>query len=292
MMKAINPQENAGDFSRLSCERTERVHTMNKIIRIGCQRVQASLCFLLCSLCLSFIAWPAGAFAEEALSDEAGRISSLVDKVIDTYGGREAIEGMHSLHLRGKIEAFMLHDRGTYELWFGRGRKLRVEAKYQHAWEVRILNGERGYRSSDTLPLEEVFGPRYFAMVYQYKHLDILHDLMKGTYQIRPAGKSSLNGSDVEVLRLKDSEGTVMDVAIEPRTSLIVKVTGYFSAENKKTELSAEFSDFRKVGALLFPFRITNYAGGMRIARTVIDEYSLNPDIADSLFGPQAIHSL
>ncbi|HTR44188.1 MAG TPA: hypothetical protein VMH06_00650 [Thermodesulfovibrionales bacterium] len=264
---------------------------MNKTIRTGCQRVQVSLCFLLCVLFLLFIAGPGGVFAEEA-SDEAGRLTSLVDKVIDAYGGREAIEGMHSLHLRGKIEAFMLHDRGTYELWFRRERKLRVETKYQHAWEVRILNGERGYRSSDSLPLEEVFGPRYFAMVYQYKHLDILHDLLKGTYQIRSAGRSSLNGNDVEVLRLKDSEGTVMDIVVEARTFHIVKVTGYFSAEGKKTELSAEFSDFRKVGALQFPFRVTNYAAGMKIAETVIDEYSLNPEIVDSLFGPQAIHSL
>jgi hypothetical protein len=264
---------------------------MNKMIRTGGGRVQASLCFLLCSLFISFIAGTQGIFAEEA-SDEAGRIASLVDKVIDTYGGREAVEGMHSLHLRGKIEAFMLHDRGTYELWFRRGRKLRVETKYQHAWEVRILNGERGYRSSDTLPFEEVFGPRYFAMVYQYKHLDILHDLLRGTYQIRPAGRSSLNGNDVEVLKLKDSEGTVMDIAVETRTFHIVKVTGYFSAENKKTELSAEFSDFRKVGGLLFPFKVTNYAAGMKIAQTVIDDYSVNPEIADTLFGPQSIHSL
>ena len=254
------------------------------------QQLRASVHLFLCSL-FFFLLWPGGILAEET-PDEAGRIVALIDKVIDACGGREAIEAVRTLHLRGKIEAFMLRDRGTYELYFKRERKLRVETKYQHAWEVRILNGDKGYRSSDTLPLEEVFGPRYFAMVYQYKHLDLLHDLLKGTYRIRAAGRSALSGSDVEVFKLKDSEGTTMDIYVETQTSHIVKVTGYFSAENKKTDLSVEFSDFRKVGGVVFPFRITNYAGGMKIAQTVIDEYSINPDIADSLFGPQGIHSL
>jgi hypothetical protein len=71
-----------------------------------------------------------------------------------------------------------------------------------------------------------------------------------------------------------------------------VKVAAYFSAENKQIDLSAEFSDFRKVGDSVFPFRITNYAGGLKVAQTVIEKYSLNPNIADSLFLPSAIQEL
>jgi hypothetical protein len=58
-------------------------------------------------------------------------------------------------------------------------------------------------------------------------------------------------------------------------------------------ELSVEFSDFRKAGGALFPFRIANFAGGMKIAQTIIDNYYINPVIPDSLFGPPpVIHSL
>ncbi len=197
-----------------------------------------------------------------------------------------------SLHAKGKIEAFMRHDNGTYEFYFKRGRQLRVETKYEHSWEVRILNGDKGYRSSDTRALEEVYGPRYLSMLYQYKHLDILHDLAKGAYQVRSAGRSSVNGNNVEVFRINDKDGAVMDICIDAHNSHIIKVTAYFSEANRQIDLSAEFSDFRKVGDSVFPFRISNYAGGLKIGQTVIEEYSLNPDTADSLFVPSIIHSL
>ena len=242
-------------------------------------------------VCVFFVIRPEVLFAEKT-TDEAQHITSLINKVIAVYGGKEVIEGIHSLHAKGEIQAFMLHDHGTYELYFKRERKLRVETKYKDLSELRILDGDKGYKSTDGLPLEEVFGTRYFAMLYQYKHLDILHDLLKGSYQTSFAGKTSVSGNEVEVLRLVDTEGTIMDVFIDLHNFFIVKVTGYFSTGNKKTDLSVEFSDFKKVGGSIFPFNITNYAAGMKIAQTVIDKYLINPDIADSFFGSQNTQSL
>jgi outer membrane lipoprotein-sorting protein len=234
---------------------------------------------------------PMDLFAEEP-SSEAQRITSIINKVIDSYGGKEIIEGIHSVYAKGKIEALMLHDHGTYEFYFKRGGKLRVETKYERSSEVRILNNERGYRSANTLPFEEVYGPRFLSMVYQYKHLNILHDLSTGAYLIRSLGQSQTSSDNIEVFRLNDKEGTVMDISVAKQTFFIVKVAAYFKAENKQIVLSAEFSDFRKVGGSVFPFRITNYAGGLKIAQTVIEKYSLDPSIADSLFMPSTIQSL
>lgn len=228
----------------------------------------------------------------EELSGEAGRIASIVNKVIDAYGGKDVIEGISSLQAKGKIEAFMMHDRGSYELYFKRGRKLRVETKYERSFEIRIFNGDRGYRSADALPFEEVYGPRFLSMVYQYKHLNILYDLKSGAYRINSAGRSGAAGDNVEVFRISDKEGAVMDVFVDKNSFFIVKVTAYFSAENKQIDLSAEFSDFRKVGETVLPFRITNYAGGLKVAQTVIEKYSLNPAMADSLFVPSTSQSL
>ena len=242
-------------------------------------------------VCLFFVAGPERLSAEET-AVETQRITSIIDKVIDAYGGKEVVEGIHSLYAKGKIEAFMLRDQGTYELYFKRERKLRVETKYKRSFEVRVLNGDRGYRGSGTLPLEEVYGPRFFSMVYHYKHLNIIHDLAKGVYQIRSAGESLLGGSKAEVFTLNDKEGAIMDIYVDAKNSLIVKVAAHFTEGNKKIDLSAEFSDFKKVGGSVFPFTITNYAGGLKIAQTVIEKYSLNPDISDSFFAPSFIHSL
>jgi hypothetical protein len=254
-------------------------------------RHPATLIFFCVSVFLLLVAGPGPLHAEDA-ADEAQKITLIIDKVIDAYGGKEVVDGIRSLHAKGKIEAFMLHERGTYELYFKRERKLRVETKYGNGFEVRVLNGDKGYRGSDTRPLEEVYGPRFYSMVYQYKHLNIIHDLARGVYQIHSAGTSLLRGNKVEVLRLNDKEGAMIDIYVDAQNSLIVKVAAYFTEGNKKIDLSSEFSDFKKVGGSVFPFTITNYAGGMKIAQTVIEKYSLNPDIADSFFAPAFIHSL
>lgn len=251
----------------------------------------AHFLFYIVLLSLIFISSTEDPFAADTAS-EAQRITSVINKVIDAYGGKEAVEGINALHAKGRTEAFMLHSNGTYELYFKRGRKLRIETRYGRSWELRILNGDRGYRAAESLPLEEVFGPRYFAMVYHYKHLDILHDLIKGAYRIHSVGRASIDGNNAEVLQLSDKDGAAMDICVDEHSFLIVKVTGYFSSGNKSTYLSAEFSDYKKVGGSLFPFLITNYAGGIKIAQTVIDKYFINPEIADSIFEPALIQSL
>jgi hypothetical protein len=257
----------------------------------GKMRLLTRRIFFCITLCLLFIAGPAGLCADE-VPDEAQRVASVINKVIDVYGGKDAVGNIHSLHVKGNIKAFVLKDQGTYELYFKAGRKLRVETKYTRSAEFRILNGDRGYRGTDALQVEEVHGTRYFAMVYHYKHLNILHDIVKGTYEISHAGRTALHDTPVEIFTFKDKEGAVMDVYIDARDFLILKVTGYFLEMKKKIGLSVEFSDFRKVDGVLLPFRVVNYAGGRKIAQTVIEKYFINQDIRDSLFEPTAIQSL
>jgi hypothetical protein len=248
---------------------------------------------ILCNtlLCIFFITIPEGLIAGQA-PDGGQNLPSIINKLIEAYGGKKAIESMRSLYAKGEIEAFMLNDHGSYEFYFKQGRKLRVETIYKGSSELRILNGDKGYRSNDGLPFEEVHGSRYFAMVYQYKHLDILRGLTNGIYQISYKGVSTVNGNDVDILKLNDKEGTVMDIYIDKHNLLILKVTGYFSEGNRKMNLSSEFSDFQKVSGLVLPFRITNYAQGLKIGQTVIYKYVLNPDIANSFFEPSIIQSL
>jgi hypothetical protein len=229
-------------------------------------------------------------FARLSSADTPGapeNIPSLVSKIIAAYGGKDAVEKLKNVHASGDIEAFMRRDHGTYEVYFKRPRKLRVDTKYQGSSETRILNGQMGYRRMDGLPLSQARGGSLLAMVYQYKHFDLPYGLLKGAYSIRTKGKEDLNGRPVEVLHLTDNEGPPMDAYVDTHAFFIVKVTGYFVvAGSRSTALSAEFSDFRKVDGTVFPFRIINYAGGFKIAETTMKTYRINTSMADSLFAP------
>ena len=254
------------------------------------RRLSAGILFCV-TLCIFPLIWTAGN-CEDEVREESQKVASIIGRVVAVYGGKEVIEKIHSFHMRGNIDALVLKDKGTYLLYFKKERRLRVETKYARSAEFRILNRDRGYRGTDVLPVGEVYGARYFAMVYHYKHLNLLADIVKGTYQISYAGRTSVHGIAAEVFNFKDKEGAMMDICIDAHDFVILKVTGYFLEMKKKVYLSVEFADFRKVDGILLPFRMTNYGGGRKIAETVIEKYTLNQNIPDSLFEPTAFQSL
>jgi hypothetical protein len=123
-------------------------------------------------------------------------------------------------------------------------------------------------------------------MVYQYNELNMPFGLLDNSFTVTELRKDTLNNVDVHVLRCVDRAGNEMEVFVDGQKYRIVKSVGTFSMGTQSTSLSSEFSDFRIVDGVLFPFRIVNYAGGTRIAEIVITRYLVNPIVDDSLFTP------
>ncbi|MGO9379100.1 MAG: hypothetical protein ACLPN1_02745 [Dissulfurispiraceae bacterium] len=216
-------------------------------------------------------------------------VQTLVAKIVAAYGGEKVIKETTSVYAIGDIEALMRQDRGSYELFFKRPRKLKVDIKYQRSSETRVLDGNTGYRGANDGPLAEINGPSLLAIVYQYKHIDLPYGLLSGAYSITSEGKKDINGTIVEIIHLSDTEGPPMDVCVDVETFHIVKVTGYFVAPDGRTmALSSEFSDFRTVGNTVFPFKVINYAAGQRIAETIMKSYKINLPTPDHLFEPKS----
>jgi len=244
--------------------------------------------FLCSALCLILFAVPkfsVNAIAAKTLTDK-DKVALLIAKVIEAYGGNQNIENIRSIYARGEMNAIAFRDKGAYIYYFKRPGKLRVEIKYTHSPELRILNDGRGYESIGSAPITEVGGIRSLAMLYQYKQIDLPYSIIGNGYQIRYEGKSTLKGARVEVLSLDDKEGPPMKIYIDMKKFFIRKVSGYFSVDNANTVLSVEFDDFRKIDGTVLPFKIKNFADGQKIAETVITEYKLNGEMKDSLFAP------
>ncbi len=217
----------------------------------------------------------------KALQDKG----TVTEKIIETYGGRERLARVVSISAEGRITALIRGDEGIYKRALRRDGKLFVDIHYTRSTERRILNGPKGYRGAGG-QLEEVYGPRYLAMVYQYDELNLPYGLLDGSFTISEIRSDTLNGRTMRALRCTDRTGNDVEVFVDAENYRIVKSTGTFSMGNQSTSLSSEFSDFRSVDGVLFPFRIVNYAGGNRIAEIVITRYLVNPTIDDSLFTP------
>ena len=212
-----------------------------------------------------------------------GAESKIVAKVVAAYGGEAALRNIRTVFARGRIEATRAGE-GRYVRYFGAGRKLRVEIVYRESAETRVLNGEKGWRGVDGGPLLAAKGAPLLAMVYQYKYLAFPLPLLEEGYRITFLGRGELHGVPVEILAVSDDEGPPMKVFVDTRTNLIVRVAGEFAVGEARTELAVEFSDFRKVDGVMFPFRLVNYGGEFRIGDTVITGLRVNGEMDEGLF--------
>jgi hypothetical protein len=215
------------------------------------------------------------------------QVGDLRDRMFDAYGGRERLSQIRSIAAVGKITALVRGDSGVYRRAWRTDGKLFVDIQYTRSRETRILNGTRALRGIDE-KLEDVSGPGYLAMVYQYNELSMPFALLDGSFDVKDVGRESLAGAQVRVLRCRDRAGNSIDVFVDEKTYRIVKTLGSFSVGDKSTTLSAVFSDFRFVDGVLMPFRVVNYAGDTRISETTIEDYLLNARLSDTLFDPHA----
>ncbi len=215
----------------------------------------------------------------------AENVESLTADIIKAYGGRKDIENVRSVYMKGEIKALAFDDRGTYEYYFKRGGKLRVNIRYSRSTEERILNGNKGYESSGT-GFSAVSDMQYLGIVYQYRQIDLPYALLKDTYRISYEGRTEVNGREAYVLGLSASEGPQLKIYVDTRSFFILRVSGFFPMDGGSMTLSAAFSDFRKVQGIALPYKITNFAGKEEIAETVVEKYEINGAIADSVFQP------
>ena len=151
---------------------------------------------------------------------------TVIAEVVKAYGGAQALATIRTVFAKGHVEAFMRGDEGTSIRYFQRPRKLRAELVYKHSAETRILNGSRGWRSSDNKVLAEVAGPPFLGMVYQYKYLDLPFGFLDDNYTVTLMPREKLHDADVDVLALSDAEGPPMRVYVDVKTRMILKVVG------------------------------------------------------------------
>jgi hypothetical protein len=209
----------------------------------------------------------------------------ITEKILAAYGGRERIAQVVSLAAEGRITALMRGDEGVYRRAQRRDGKLFVDIIYKHSSERRLLDGTRGFRGSPN-SMEEVFGPRYLAMVYQYDQLDLPYGLLDNSLTLTELRSDTVKTQAVRVFQCRDRAGNEMEVSVNAESYRIMKCTGIFRLETGVTSLSAEFSDSRFVEGILFPFRIVNFANEQKISETEITDYLINPSLDDSFFRP------
>lgn len=231
---------------------------------------------------LACLAYPAIAHAE---NDSESRLKQIIAAMIESYGGKAAIDTVKTVVARGAIMDFMKDKSGNYVRHYSRPGKLRIDIMPEQGGETRILNAGRGWRGSPD-DLKEVQNVPLQAMMYQYSYLDLPMGLSDNSCTVTFGGRQVMRGRQLDLLIIDVKGAPRLRVYVDPVKKLIVRVASDFDMGMGTSELSTEYEDFRLVGKVLFPFRLTNFAGEMKLSVISISNITVNREIPKAVFSP------
>ncbi len=209
----------------------------------------------------------------------------IVDSMVRAYGGKAEIGKVTTVVAKGSITDFMKETQGDYTRYYSRPGKLRIEIMPEQGGEARILNAGRGWRGSPE-ELKEVQKVPLQAMIYQYSYLDLPMGFSDNAYTVTYGGKQVFRGRQLDLLVIDVKGAPRLRVYVDPEKKLIVRVAADFDMGVGSSELATEYEDFRPVGKVLFPFRLINYAGEMRLSVISLSDIKVNTEIPKEVFSP------
>ncbi len=198
-----------------------------------------------------------------AATARAQSLDDVVSKVMKEYGGQAAWQKVTSLRESGTVVPMMRKGDGKTIRFWQKPDKLRVEIVYPTGTELRVIDGDRGTRNG-----KEVAGDQLESMKQQVARLALPLLLVEKRASLHDLGTKD----GVCTIEIPLSASLMLTVTIDTKTSHILRSTGKASG----LEFVVDYSDFRRVNGLLFPFAEAGMAQGMPTANTKLDSIEIN----------------
>jgi zinc protease len=215
----------------------------------------------------------------------ANTVDTLVDQVVAAYGGTAALAKVSAYRMEGTVDSVM-RGAGPLVRTFARPDRLKISLEYPGHLETRILNGGKGWRSDAKGKGEMVPADGFLltSMTLQAARADlpwVLAERKASLKLLAPMDNGKLQGVELPV-----GEGLILTVYVETATGRVVRSSGVLAAPGMKTNFATDYSDFRAVDGVLFPFHEANFAANQSTGDTVIAKIVLNPPLTDADFNP------
>jgi hypothetical protein len=198
-----------------------------------------------------------------AASVQAQSLDDVVSRVMAEYGGTPAWQKVTSLRESGTVIPTMRKGDGKATRYWQKPDKLRIEIVYPTEREMRVLDGDHGTRND-----KEVTGGALDAMKLQSARLALPYILVEKRASLHDLGtKDGICSVEVPL-----SASLTLTVSIDTKTWHILRSSGKASG----LEFVVDYSDFKRVDGLLFPFAEAGTAQGMPTATTKLDAIEIN----------------
>jgi hypothetical protein len=204
------------------------------------------------------------ALAVSFLALAATASAGIVDDVLKAYGGADAWKNVKSFRESGSVASPTRPAPGDYVRLWTRPDKLTVEITFPSSKEVRVVDGEHGTQNG-----KEATGAGLDGMRLQAARLALPSILLDRRADVRDLGMREGR----HVVEVAIAPGMTVTAELDPATSRILRST----SKSKDLEFATNYSDFRSVDGLLFPFAEENFANGTKTANITLTKIEINP---------------
>jgi hypothetical protein len=210
-------------------------------------------------------------------------VGALVEKVIEAYGGKAALEKFPVMVQEGEVTAHQASDVGRVLRIHESPRRLRVAIAYPGSpAEQRILDGARGWRDG-----REVSGtPPHVAMMLQAARMELPVSLLANLERLIDEGTVEREGKKLRALTLLLGDGLALTAEIDPGSGRILRAVARMPGGVGNLEFVTAYSEFRKVSGVLVPFREENFVQGRHSGTTEIRTVEFLAEAPTGVFRP------
>ncbi|MGB8952050.1 MAG: hypothetical protein WCC06_05210 [Candidatus Aminicenantales bacterium] len=212
--------------------------------------------------------------------------NEILEKMIEAYGGRKALENAKDTSIQGTMEMIQMGISGNLTIYQKEPDKMRIDIEVMGMVITQAFDGEKAWWFNPQTGMTEEM-PENAAVNMKQQSLgndSLLHPEKYGiTYTV--TGREKLQDKEYFVLEQAFANGQKATLYIDMETYLPYKQDAT-SIDQSGVEVPSEtfFGDYRKEGDLITAHSMTVYQGGAEFMKMTFTQFTLNSGLEDDIF--------
>lgn len=201
----------------------------------------------------------------------------------EALGGTAAIESLRAIRAEGvtKLEAGEVQ----FTLWAARPAKLRLESRVGGKTLVQSYDGVTAAWGMPVGGEPSLLAPGEAREFIAGADFDgpLVDPTAKG-YAVTYAGEEDVEGRHCLHLILAARDLELIDLFVDAETYMVLKRVAARPEVPDAAKLETFFSDYRPVGGVMMPFRVSTFEGDRMVTDTRVERITALAALPDSLF--------
>ncbi|GGH80383.1 putative Zn-dependent peptidase [Filimonas zeae] len=209
----------------------------------------------------------------------------IIGDYLKTIGGTEELKKVQSLYLKMDLSMQGMNILVEQKA-MAPNKSSMVFSMMGNVVNKEVFDGTNGYseRGGQKQPMPEEEAAAKKTQTCLFEQVDYLSNQ---AFKMQVKGVEKVNGKDAYRVEVVNPAGKTQTEYYDVATKLLVKTEGALNINGTSVNQSSEFSDYRKVGKVVIPYKIayTMEAGGQQQAMNfTVTEAKLNEGVTEADF--------